>query len=128
MNTSKRILLVEDDEAVLDSTKEYLETLGYEVVPAFDGKNASDILIDDDNFDVIFSDLNMPEMDGTVLFEYIKNNPELKEIPFVMTSGDIRMERYLKLRGVAGFILKGQPGENLLKNTIEKVLADKAVS
>lgn len=67
----KKILIVDDEEAVLRLFKMSFERAGYEVVTASSGEEALDI-IDDDKILVIFSDLNLPGIDGLELCRKIK--------------------------------------------------------
>ncbi len=64
----KRILLVEDATFFRQMVKSYLEADGYEVESAENGKHAMDIFTEKD-FDLIVSDIEMPEMNG---WDFIK--------------------------------------------------------
>ncbi len=61
---SGRILVVEDEDPVRAFVVATLERSGYEVTDAEDGVAALDILKDDAEFDLIVSDVMMPEIDG----------------------------------------------------------------
>ncbi len=75
-----RILLVDDNEAFLDSTKDVLENEGYEVVTAVSGEEAVQ-LFGVHNFDVILMDIKMPGMNGVEsLIEIKKLKPGAKVI------------------------------------------------
>lgn len=58
------ILLVEDDVDLCDAYEMILESAGYKVTTAHDGKKALDIIASDGDPDIIFLDLRMPVMDG----------------------------------------------------------------
>jgi PAS domain S-box-containing protein len=75
----ERILVVEDEPFVRNVTVESLRELGYVVVHAGDGKTALEILGADAVFDLLFTDVVMPEMNGRRLAEAaLKRAPDLK--------------------------------------------------
>ncbi|MEJ2052670.1 MAG: PAS domain S-box protein, partial [Calditrichaceae bacterium] len=79
---SETILLVEDEENVLEFTKEALESSGYQVLEASNGLEALNILKQNSRkIDLIISDVVMPKMTGQELAEKVKKNyPDLKVI------------------------------------------------
>ncbi len=71
--------MVEDEPFVLNVTVESLRELGYVVVHAGDGKMALDILGADLSFDLLFTDVVMPNMNGRRIAEVaLKRMPDLK--------------------------------------------------
>ncbi|WP_336962477.1 cell cycle two-component system response regulator CpdR [Sphingobium aquiterrae] len=64
-----RILLAEDDEAMRQYLTRALEKSGYEVV-AVDRGTAAVPLIETDHFDLLLTDIVMPEMDGIELAQH----------------------------------------------------------
>lgn len=78
------ILLVEDDIDVLTILQGILETSGYTVKMAKNGKVALDILLDGKlDIDLVVTDLIMPEMSGTELFKRVENLTECPEFLFI---------------------------------------------
>lgn len=81
----KTILLVEDDDVVRHLTAEVLEEFGYRVHPLRDGPSALDLLQSDQPFDLLMSDIGLPEMDGRQLVEAARRlRPNL---PVLFASG-----------------------------------------
>jgi len=78
------ILLVEDSPEVSMSVREILESAGHTIEDAASGKQALDVLAGA-KFDVIVSDIWMPEMDGIALLKEIRGAGN--EIPVVVISG-----------------------------------------
>ena len=69
----EKILVVEDDPAVRKFAVDALISLGYEVVEAANGRAALELLKNGDNtFDVIITDMVMPEMNGKEFAEIVK--------------------------------------------------------
>ncbi len=76
---AERILVVEDEPFVRNVTVESLRELGYVVVHAGDGATALDILGADISFDLLFTDVVMPDINGRRLAEAaLKRMPDLK--------------------------------------------------
>jgi CheY-like chemotaxis protein len=69
---ARRVLLVDDEEAVRDITAEALEHAGYEVRRAADAEAALDLLAGGEVVDVLLTDLSMPGMDGLALLRSAK--------------------------------------------------------
>lgn len=67
----ERILLVDDEEDIRDIVSMLLTDIGYEVVSAGDGKKGLGLFLDSP-FNLVITDLNMPEVDGLTLASSIK--------------------------------------------------------
>ena len=77
--SGKRILVVDDDLDVLEALADILRVQGHDVVAVSSGKQALGVL-NSREFDIIFSDLRMPEMNGEELFQRME-----KSFPFMAT-------------------------------------------
>lgn len=79
-----KILIVDDERSIRNTLKDILEVESYQVDVVESGIEALE-LIKENNYDVVFSDIKMPQMDGVELLQKIKvNNPEA---PIIMISG-----------------------------------------
>ena len=99
-----RILIVEDEVAIADLEKDYLELSGFEVEIENDGKSGLERALNED-FDLFILDLMLPEVDG---FEICKQIREKKNTPILMVSAkkdDIDKIRGLGL-GAADYVTK----------------------
>ena len=67
----KRILIVEDEQAMRDMYSRLLRSVGWKVVDVGDARGATNILIRKE-LDLILLDINIPEVDGQQMFEVIK--------------------------------------------------------
>ncbi len=79
----KKILVVEDSITSRVLLKNVLEGAGFAVQTAVNGAQAWKIL-QKESFDLIVSDVEMPEMDGITLTKKIRKNEKLKEIPLIL--------------------------------------------
>ena len=89
-----KILIIEDEVAIADLEKDYLELSGFEV----DIENAGDTGLEKalkENYDLIVLDLMLPGMDG---FEVCKKIREEKDIPVLMVSA--KKDDIDKIRGL----------------------------
>jgi len=101
------VLLVDDEETLRHTTREILETIGYDVITAKDGREGVDVFKENnDQVKLVFMDMAMPNMSGKDAYiEMKKINPAVKVL---LTSGfkfDQRVKEALAL-GVNGFIQK----------------------
>ena len=70
MNTNPQVLVIDDDAVVGRSFDRVLTEQGYDVSTALSGEEALD-KIEDNNYDVVFTDIKMPGMDGLEVAEQI---------------------------------------------------------
>jgi CheY-like chemotaxis protein len=78
-----RLLLVEDNELNQELACELLESVGISLRLACHGKEALDILAEDDNFDGVLMDCQMPVMDGYTATRRIRQQPSLDALPVI---------------------------------------------
>ncbi|MDV7339640.1 PAS-domain containing protein [Terasakiella sp. A23] len=83
---TERILLVEDDPGVRGFAANSLQRLGYEIIAVCDGHEALGILEMDQDFDLVFSDIEMPGgLNGIHMAEQIRE--KLPDMPVLFMSG-----------------------------------------
>lgn len=82
----KRVLLVEDDEAVRQLVKVSLEMNDYEVIEAKDGLEGL-LLLDVHHPDAVVLDLMMPDVGGERMLAQLRSSPETKRTPVVIITG-----------------------------------------
>jgi CheY-like chemotaxis protein len=124
MKTHKNILLIEDDQDDQFLFKEVIKKCP-EVTLVFianNGREALDWLNTSTALpDLIFSDINMPLMNGIDCFREILNTPALCKLPVVFLSSDTTMIEYVGVLGAKTFIKKGIDDASL-KMQIERVI------
>lgn len=137
-----KLLLVEDEIDLQQNIKDILEFYDFEVVTADNGMIAVGLL-KNHNFDLVISDIMMPEMDGFELLIEVRNNQKLINLPFIFLTAkvekdDLRKgmeygaEDYLTkpvhskdlVNAVNAAIKKKKEREEWLTNKIETVLQD----
>ena len=116
----KRILVVDDDLGILDSTKQILEIDGYEVETASTGGEGLK-KIESAFFNLALFDIKLPDMEGTELLEKAhKLRPAMKKI---MVTGYASLENsVISLNaGADAYILKPVDPDMLLAKVKEKL-------
>lgn len=67
-----KLLIVEDEQAISDLIVMNLTRAGYKCTALYNGKDAADLLEENQNFDLILLDIMLPEINGYELMEYIR--------------------------------------------------------
>jgi two-component system chemotaxis sensor kinase CheA len=120
----RRILLAEDSEVVRESLRRMLEANGYEVVAARDGAEALAIATRDTaGFDLVSTDVMMPNLDGYELTRALRASSRHKDVPIMMvTSRAAELDRVRGFdAGVDEYLTKPLDGGELLR-TVERQL------
>jgi len=86
--TSRNILVVDDEEVIVELLNEVLSTAGHRVETARNGRQALDKILTV-GYDAVISDLKMPGLDGTGLYDSVcREKPEMAH-RFVFSTGDM---------------------------------------
>lgn len=117
-----KILIVDDERSIRNTLKDILEFEKHQIVLAENGKTGLDAALNQ-TFDLIFSDIKMPEMDGIELLSVLREQ-EI-EAPVVMISGHGNIETAVECikKGAFDFIEKPIDLNRLLvtvRNALEK--------
>lgn len=119
LQMKKNVLVVDDEECLLSTVSLALKIAGYEVETAKNGKVALDKINEaqkkDNPFDLILTDILMPDMDGIRLME--KLNHKNMGIPVFVISGHGDKNTLMELlrRGCEDFIYKPFQPESLVQ-------------
>lgn len=83
-----QVLIVDDSTMARALIKRSLEICGFENLEISEASNGMEALgiLKKKSFDLVFSDLNMPVLDGEGLLKRIKSSPKLNHIPVVIIS------------------------------------------
>ncbi len=128
-----RVLLADDSSVLRKSLSKILNKSGYEnLTIASDGKQAWDILNErrhekNGAFDIILTDIEMPQMDGLHLTAKIKKDPQLKEIPVILFSSLITKDNLNKGNFVGADAQVSKPESQEMIEAIERCLAKRGI-
>ena len=120
---AKSILIVDDAISMRGLVAITLRGAGYETVEAGDGKDALAKLAGGTRFDMILTDLNMPNLDGIGLIKAVKAMAKYKFLPIVMltTESQEDKKREGQLAGAKAWIVKPFKPETLL-TVVKKII------
>ena len=116
-----KILIIDDEAAIRRVLREILENESYQVEEAANGMEALK-LIKEQEFDAVFCDIKMPEMDGIEVLEAIRKE---SDVPVIMLSGHANTENAIEAfqKGAFNFLQKPPDLGALLltlRNALEK--------
>lgn len=125
------VLVVDDDPMLREILTEILQEEGYRISTAENGLQALDKISDSFPFDIVLSDLDMPEMGGMELLANVRQNGN--EIPFIVltASSDISTAMKAIKKGASDYLIKDENiSETIIlaiKQTLEKhqIIEDK---
>ncbi len=109
---TKKILVADDDPAILDSIKLILEFEEYEVDTTVNGETI--FKMEKEYPDLLLLDIWMSGQDGRDICKYLKNNPTTTHIPIIMISASREIMQSAKKAGADDFIAKPFQMKDLL--------------
>ncbi len=116
------ILFVDDEKAITKMMQQMLEKLGYHVEAELSPKKALDLFKSKpDSFDIVITDMTMPQMTGVKFAEKLK---EIKsDIPIILCTGHSSLidEKKVKQLGINGLVMKPVSKSKIAK-TIRDIL------
>jgi CheY-like chemotaxis protein len=121
---TKRILAVDDEESIRRIVKANLEHAGYAVDTAASATEALTALLQTP-YDLLISDIMMPEMDGYELMEHVRQSPELRKLPVILLTAQSSESEVTRgyIKGTDLYLTKPfDPSE--LKLWVARMLAD----
>jgi two-component system, chemotaxis family, chemotaxis protein CheY len=113
---TKRILAVDDSKTMRDMVTFTLKKAGFDVAEAEDGKAALDVLAGG-KFDLIITDLNMPNMDGISLIKSVRSGTTHRGVPILIltTESDGAKKADGKAAGATGWLVKPFSPEKMIE-------------
>jgi len=85
MDTAKKVLVVDDEKGIRFLLSEVLHNQGFEVSLARDGQESLDKL-ENDHFDLVVTDINMPRLDGVAMLKRMKRTGRNEKV--IIITGD----------------------------------------
>ena len=123
-----KILLIEDDETNIDMLSRRLESRGYRVVTALDGKQGHS-LARSENPDLILMDISLPAMDGWEVTRLLKASQATRHIPIIALTAHALVTDREKAREVGCDEYETKPVEfGRLSRKIDDLLLDRKLA
>jgi two-component system cell cycle response regulator DivK len=117
MASSKKILIIDDDNRNIFALTAVLKAKGYQCMSALFAEEGLKLISQHPEIAVVLMDMMMPGMDGYEAIAKMKETPELKEIPVIAVTAQAMVgdkERCLQA-GAVGYISKPVNVDNLIK-------------
>ncbi|MFA5144014.1 MAG: response regulator [Candidatus Omnitrophota bacterium] len=118
MRENKRnavILVVDDEREATMSLRGFFAALGYDMLTAFDGKEALEIIDSGRRIDLILLDIRMPGIDGIQILEHLRQTDSGTKV-IVITAYDKDVKDEVEGLGVDGFLTKPIDLSKLIDN------------
>ncbi len=122
---SYNILIVDDSAIIRSVVKKTILMSGLEVGKLYEAGNGIEALekLNENWVDIVFADINMPEMDGIKLVDEMSRNNMMISIPVVIVSSERNKDKIdkLKSKGIRAFLKKPFKPE-LFKEVVDDIL------
>ena len=122
--TQLKVLLVEDSIPIRTQVRRILEGAGYQVTTAVDGLDGFSKLQQEESFDVVVSDVEMPNLNGLELTTRIRQDTKFESLPIILVTTlaqDADKQRGTEA-GANAYITKGDFDQSLLLNTLRSLI------
>ena len=119
--SNKTILVVDDDIFVREMIEDVLTSLGYDVVQAENGREALHKLFEQNQIDLVITDIHMPELDGLGLVDEIRAVDTDTPIIILTVNSEMKTAIEAIRKGADDYILKGSSISETLPLSIAKV-------
>lgn len=103
---SHKILVIDDDVSFCVMLKTFLEKKGFVVTNAFNSKDAEQA-VDKENFDVVLTDVRLPDSDGIELLKYIKKKSAASQV--ILMTGYTEIKTAVNAMKLGAFDYVGKP-------------------
>ncbi len=118
-----RVLIVDDSFTSRRMVRQVMERMGVEQFREAENGREAITQIEQEYFDLIITDLNMPEMDGKELSDYIRNHSSQPSVPILMVTSTQDESRLAAIEQLGVSAVFDKPfGADVLRSMIEKVL------
>jgi two-component system chemotaxis sensor kinase CheA len=119
-----KVLVVDDQFTVRELQRSILSASGYRVEVACDGREALNALDTKDPFELVVTDLQMPEMDGLELLAAIRADPDRASLPVVIVTsrGSDEDRKRGAQAGADAYIVKDEFDQQALLETVRRLV------
>ena len=122
MESSKRILLIEDDREISSTIQNVLQSAGYDVITAPNGIEGQR-LVESQRPALVITDMMMPRMGGFPVLEYLRSLESPPRVIMITANEGGRHKAYAEMLGVDEYLRKPF-AMDLLLEAVERILGE----
>ena len=124
MVANKKVLVVDDSSLMRNFAKDSLKKLNITDLTEADDGNSALTELKKEKYDLILSDLNMPNMDGLELLKAVRSDSNLKDIPFIIMTLEGKKDMLLEaVKAGLNDYLRKPVTANALEEKIKKIFS-----
>ena len=120
----KRVIIIDDHKLFTNGLSSILESIGLRVMSTFDSAKKAVLYLQNNEIDIVFSDINMPEMDGLKLCKRLKRDQIKAKIIMLSMYEDPNIIKEAFDCGASAYLSKNTEKEEIIK-AVEKILDNK---
>jgi len=120
----KRVIIIDDHKLFTNGLSSILESIGLRVMSTFDSAKKAVLYLQNNEIDIVFSDINMPEMDGLKLCKRLKRDQIKAKIIMLSMYEDPNIIKEAFECGASAYLSKNTEKEEIIK-AVEKSLDNK---
>ena len=120
----KKVIIIDDHKLFTDGLSSILESIGLRVMSTFQNGKEAVLYLQNNEIDIVFSDINMPEMDGLKLCKRLKRDKVKAKIIILSMYEDPNIIKEAFDCGASAYLSKNTEKEEIIK-AIEKSLNNK---
>ena len=121
MAEGEKILLIEDDKEIASTLRSVLESAGYQVSYAPNGKEGQR-LIEEGRPALVITDMMMPQLGGFPVLEFLKQMPDPPKVIMITANEGGRHKAYAEMLGVSDYLRKPFAMDVMLES-VERALS-----
>ena len=120
----KKVIIIDDHKLFTNGLSSILESIGLRVMSTFDNGKKAILYLQTNEIDIIFSDINMPEMDGLKLCRRLKRDKSKAKIIILSMYEDLNIIKEAFDSGASAYLSKNTEKEEII-TAVEKSLDNK---
>ena len=79
---------VDDDQEMIQAITMMMQLIDFRVRPFFNAPSCAKLILDGERPDLLMLDINMPQVSGIDMLEFVRQRPELSDLPIIMLSSE----------------------------------------
>ena len=119
-----KVIIIDDHKLFTNGLSSILESIGLRVMSTFDNGKKAILYLQNNEIDIIFSDINMPEMDGLKLCRRLKRDKSKAKIIILSMYEDLNIIKEAFDSGASAYLSKNTEKEEII-TAVEKSLDNK---